>query len=151
MRVIIQRVEHASVSVGGEVKGKIGKGLLVLFGVECNPRLDQLDWLCSKIVNLRVFKDEEDKMNLSLLDIQGEILLISQFTLFANTKKGTRPSYTRSAPAAEAEKVYISMIEKLSTTIGQPIQTGVFGANMDVDLLNQGPVTIMIDTEQRDF
>lgn len=151
MRVLLQRVDRASVSVDGTTKGKIQKGLMLLFGVESNPKLDQLDWLCKKVLNLRVFKDQNDKMNLSVLDIQGEILVISQFTLYAYAKKGTRPSYTRSAPAVEAETVYNLFLEKLELGLGKPIQSGVFGANMDVDLLNQGPVTIMLDTEQKDF
>jgi len=151
MRVLLQRVEHASVSVEGQVVAYIGKGLLLLFGVEDSPKMDQLDWLCQKILKLRVFKDEQGKMNLSLLDLQAEILLVSQFTLFADTKKGHRPSYTRSAKPELAKQVYEMMIQKLSAALGRPIQTGVFGANMDVQLINQGPVTIMIDSELRDL
>lgn len=151
MRVLLQRVEHAKVSVEGEVTGKIGPGLLLLFGVESSPKMDHLDWLCQKILNLRVFKDEQDKMNLSILDTGGDILVVSQFTLFASTKKGNRPSYTRSAPPLEAEEIYHKFMEKLSQALGKPVQSGVFGANMDVEFLNQGPVTIMIDSEQRDF
>lgn len=151
MRVLLQRVEYAKVSVEQKVTGKIGPGLLLLFGVESSPKMDHLDWLCQKVLNLRVFKDEDKKMNLSVLDIQGEILIVSQFTLFANTKKGNRPSYTRSAAPPEAESIYQKFVEKLSQGLGKPVQTGIFGANMDVEFLNQGPVTMMIDSEQRDF
>jgi D-aminoacyl-tRNA deacylase len=151
MRVLLQRVERASVSVEGQVVASIGKGLLLLFGVEDSPKMDQLNWLCQKILKLRVFKDEQGKMNLSILDLQAELLLVSQFTLFAETKKGNRPSYTRSAEPEVAKEVYEMMITKLSAALGKPIQTGVFGANMDVELINQGPVTIMIDSELRDF
>jgi D-tyrosyl-tRNA(Tyr) deacylase len=151
MRVLLQRVEHANVSVEGKVTGKIGPGLLLLFGVESSPNMDHLDWLCQKVLNLRVFKDEQGKMNLSVLDVGGEILVVSQFTLFASTKKGNRPSYTRSAAPDEAEIVYQQFLEKLSTGLGKSVQAGIFGANMDVEFLNQGPVTIMIDSEQRDY
>jgi D-tyrosyl-tRNA(Tyr) deacylase len=113
--------------------------------------MDHLDWLCQKVLNLRVFKDEQGKMNLSVLDVGGEILVVSQFTLFASTKKGNRPSYTRSAAPDEAEIVYQQFLEKLSTGLGKSVQAGIFGANMDVEFLNQGPVTIMIDSEQRDY
>jgi D-tyrosyl-tRNA(Tyr) deacylase len=150
MRTVIQRVTSASVTVDGQVTGQIKNGLLVLLGIEDADMMDDITWLSSKIVNLRVFNDEAGVMNLSVKDIQGGILLVSQFTLFAATKKGNRPSYIRSAKPDAAIPLYEKMISQLTTDLGQEIQTGIFGADMKVALLNDGPVTIMIDTHNKE-
>ena len=150
MRVVLQRVKRASVTVEGNITGAIEEGLLVLLGIEEADTLEDMNWLSSKLVNLRIFNDEQDVMNRSLLEVGGGLLLVSQFTLFAATKKGNRPSYSRAAPPAIAVPIYEKMIELLSAELGKPIQTGVFGADMKVDLLNDGPVTIIMDTKNKE-
>jgi D-tyrosyl-tRNA(Tyr) deacylase len=150
MRAVLQRVKRASVTVEGNITGAIEDGLLVLLGIEEADTLEDMNWLSSKLVNLRIFNDEQGVMNRSLLEVVGGLLLVSQFTLFAATKKGNRPSYSRAAPPAIAVPIYEKMIELLSAELGKPIQTGVFGADMKVELLNDGPVTIVIDTKNKE-
>ena len=150
MRAVLQRAKRASVTVEGNITGAIEDGLLVLLGIEEADTLEDMNWLSSKLVNLRIFNDEQDVMNRSLLEVGGGLLLVSQFTLFAATKKGNRPSYSRAAPPAIALPIYEKMIELLSAELGKPIQTGVFGADMKVELLNDGPVTIVIDTKNKE-
>ena len=143
MRVVIQRVGHASVTINGTCKSAIGKGLLILVGIEETDGQEDIDWLCKKIVNLRVFDDENGVMNKSILDINGEILVISQFTLHASTKKGNRPSYIRAAKPDISVPLYEQFCKDLSFLLGKEIGTGEFGADMKVELLNDGPVTNM--------
>lgn len=150
MRAIIQRVSHASVKVDNVLKSKIGLGLLVLVGIEEADNEEDIDWLCKKIINLRIFDDENDIMNRSSLEINGEILAISQFTLMALTKKGNRPSYIRAAKREISEPLYEKFCKRLSYEFGKEIKTGVFGADMKVELLNDGPVTILIDTKNKE-
>ena len=150
MRVVLQRVKRASVTVEGNIAGAIEEGLLVLLGIEEADTLEDMNWLSGKLVNLRIFNDEQGVMNRSLLEVGGGLLLVSQFTLFAATKKGNRPSYSRAAPPAMAVPIYEKMIELLSAELGKPIQTGVFGADMKVDLLNDGPVTMIMDTKNKE-
>jgi D-tyrosyl-tRNA(Tyr) deacylase len=150
MRVVIQRVTTASVKVDGEIRGEVGPGLLVLMGVEDADGDQDIEWMSSKIVNLRIFDDENGVMNLSVLDKQGDILLISQFTLHASTKKGNRPSYIKASKPDHAVPVYEKMIARLENDLGKSIQRGVFGADMKVQLLNDGPVTIFIDSKQKE-
>ena len=150
MRVLIQRVTEASVTIEGNVKSAIGPGLLVLLGIENEDAVEDIDWLCKKIIQLRIFSDEEGKMNLSVLDTQGQILVISQFTLHASTKKGNRPSYIKAARLEVAIPLYEQFIDRLSIALGQPVGTGEFGADMKVRLLNDGPVTIWIDSKNRE-
>ena len=150
MRVVLQRVKCASVKVEGKTTGAIEEGLMVLLGIEEADTLEDMNWLAGKLVNLRIFDDEQGVMNRSLLETGGGLLLVSQFTLFAATKKGNRPSYSRAAPPAIAVPIYEKMIELLSAELGKPIQTGVFGADMKVELLNDGPVTILIDTKNKE-
>ena len=150
MRAVLQRVKRASVTVEGNITGAIEEGLLVLLGIEEADTLEDMNWLSGKLVNLRIFNDEQGVMNRSLLEVGGGLLLVSQFTLFAATKKGNRPSYSRAAPPAIAVPIYEKMIELLSAELGKPIQTGVFGADMKVDLLNDGPVTIIMDTKNKE-
>jgi D-tyrosyl-tRNA(Tyr) deacylase len=150
MRAVLQRAKRASVTVEGNITGAIEDGLLVLLGIEEADTLEDMNWLSSKLVNLRIFNDEQGVMNRSLLEVGGGLLLVSQFTLFAATKKGNRPSYSRAAPPAIAVPIYEKMIELLSAELGKPIQTGVFGADMKVDLLNDGPVTIIMDTKNKE-
>lgn len=151
MRVVIQRVKHSSVTINGEIKSAIGKGLMILVGICDEDNQEDIDYLVKKIINLRVFDDSEGVMNLSIQDIKGEILLISQFTLMASTKKGNRPSYIRAARPDISIPLYESLIKSLEAALGQKIGTGEFGADMKVDLLNDGPVTIIIDSKQKDF
>ncbi len=150
MRVIIQRVSEASISVKGEIVGKIKQGLLVLIGFGNEDSQEDIDWIAQKIINQRIFSDDVGKMNLSLQDVGGDILLVSQFTLFASTKKGNRPSYIRSSKPDIAIPLYEKMIDKLSSLLGKPISKGVFGAGMKVYLLNDGPVTIMMDSKNKE-
>ena len=150
MRVVIQRVSRASVTIDGNIHSKINNGLLVLLGVEDADTLEDIEWLSGKIVNLRIFNDENGVMNVSVKDINGEIILVSQFTLHASTKKGNRPSYIKASKPEIAIPIYEKMIEQLSIELGKPIQTGEFGADMKVELLNDGPVTIVMDTKNRD-
>ena len=150
MRAVIQRVSQCSVSIAGAVRGSIGKGLLVFLAVEEADTPEDIEWLSGKLVRLRIFSDPEGLMNLSLQEVQGDILVVSQFTLFASTKKGNRPSYTRSARPEIAIPLYDQFIQNLSQDLGRPVQTGEFGADMQVSLLNDGPVTIIIDSKQRE-
>ena len=150
MRVVIQRVSRASVTVDGAIIGEIGQGLLVLLGVEDSDKEEDVQWLSSKIVNLRIFNDEAGVMNRSVLDVNGGILLVSQFTLHASTKKGNRPSYIRASKPDFAIPMYEKMATQLHTDLGRNIATGIFGADMKVELLNDGPVTIIIDSKNRE-
>ncbi|MEM9932438.1 MAG: D-aminoacyl-tRNA deacylase [Bacteroidota bacterium] len=151
MRALIQRVSHASVEVEGKTLGSIQQGLLVLLGIAHEDTETDQDWLIRKVLNLRIFSDEEGKMNLSVKDIQGEILLISQFTLFANSKKGNRPSYIRSAPPAISIPMYERFLDELQAQFPGKVASGEFGADMKVSLLNDGPVTILLDSQQQDI
>ncbi|HLO80886.1 MAG TPA: D-aminoacyl-tRNA deacylase [Chitinophagaceae bacterium] len=150
MRVVIQRVTYASVKVDGGIRGQVGPGLLVLMGVEDADGDEDIEWMSGKIVNLRIFNDENGVMNRSVIDTRGDILLISQFTLHASTKKGNRPSYLKASKPDHAIPVYEKMISRLEKDLGKPIQRGVFGADMKVELLNDGPVTIFIDSKQKE-
>jgi D-tyrosyl-tRNA(Tyr) deacylase len=150
MRAVIQRVSEASCLVGDVATGAIGTGLLVLLGIEDVDATEDLDWLAGKIVNMRIFSDEQGMMNKSLTDVGGDILLISQFTLFAATKKGNRPGFTRAARPEKAVPLYELMIERLSVLLGRDVQTGIFGADMKISLVNEGPVTIIIDSRNRE-
>lgn len=150
MRVVIQRVSHASVTIDGVCKSAIKEGFMILLGIEENDGKEDIDWLCKKIVSLRVFDDEQGVMNKSILDINGEILAISQFTLYASTKKGNRPSYIKAAKPDISIPLYQAFCQELEASLGKPIGTGEFGADMKVELLNNGPVTICIDTKNRE-
>jgi D-tyrosyl-tRNA(Tyr) deacylase len=150
MRAVIQRVSKASVIIDGAVHAQIGKGLLVLVGIEDPDTIDDIEWLSSKIVGLRIFDDAGGVMNESVKDQQGDIILVSQFTLHASTKKGNRPSYIKASKPPIAIPLYEQLIRQLSQDLGKPIGTGVFGADMKVELLNDGPVTILIDTKNRE-
>ena len=150
MRVVIQRVSEAAVNISGKEKSKIGRGLLVLLGIEDSDGQSDIDWLCSKICNLRVFPDANGIMNLSVKDIRGELLLVSQFTLHASTKKGNRPSYKRASKPEIAIPLYGSFIKTLVKESGLQVKTGEFGAMMDISLINTGPVTIIIDSKIRE-
>ena len=150
MRAVLQRTAFASVKVDGNITGSIQKGLLVLMGVEDVDTAEDIEWLSSKIVNLRVFDDENGVMNLSVKDVDGDILLVSQFTLHASIKKGNRPSYIKASKPDFAIPIYEKMIAQLETDLGKKIQTGIFGADMKVELLNDGPVTIVIDTKNKE-
>jgi D-aminoacyl-tRNA deacylase len=150
MRAVIQRVSSANVTIGGRVKGAIERGLLVLLAVEGADTVEDIEWLSGKIVRLRIFDDENGVMNRSVQEAQGGILLISQFTLFASTVKGNRPSYSRSARPEVAIPLYEQFIQRLTADFGKPIQTGEFGADMKVGLTNDGPVTIIIDSKSRE-
>ncbi len=150
MRAVIQRVTEASVTVEGVVKGAIRHGLVVLLAVEAPDSAEDIEWLSGKIVRLRIFDDENGVMNRSVQEVQGEILLVSQFTLFASTKKGNRPSYSRSAPPEVAIPLYEAFVRRLQQDLGKAVQTGEFGAQMLVSLSNDGPVTIIIDSKNRE-
>ncbi|MCB0667755.1 MAG: D-tyrosyl-tRNA(Tyr) deacylase [Saprospiraceae bacterium] len=150
MRTVIQRVTHASVSIAGELSAKINQGLLVLLAVESEDNDEDIAWLCRKIVNLRIFADENDLMNKSLNEIGGELLVVSQFTLFASTRKGNRPSFIKSANPTYARQQYEKFITIISGLTDKKIQSGVFAENMKVDLSNDGPVTIIIDSKIRE-
>jgi D-aminoacyl-tRNA deacylase len=150
MRAVIQRVSRASVKVEQEITGRIDHGLLVLLGIEDADNSEDIEWLSNKIVNLRIFNDDAGIMNKSLLETGGGILLVSQFTLHASTKKGNRPSYIRASKPEIAIPLYQKMIGQLDADLGKKIETGVFGADMKVELLNDGPVTIVIDTKNKE-
>jgi D-tyrosyl-tRNA(Tyr) deacylase len=150
MRAVIQRVNRASVTISKKIKSEIGLGLLVLVGIEESDDVTDINWLCSKIVQLRIFNDNNEIMNLSVLDIGGNILAISQFTLHAKTKKGNRPSYIRSAHSDIAIPLYNKFVSRLSQLMGKEVGTGEFGAMMQVELVNDGPVTIIIDTKEKE-
>lgn len=150
MRAVIQRVSEASVKINGVVKSTIGHGLLILIGIEEADTNEDIDWLCAKIASLRIFNDEAGVMNLSVKEINGDILVVSQFTLHASTKKGNRPSYIKAAKPDIAIPLYEKFIHQLKKETGKPLQTGVFGADMKVSLINDGPVTIILDTKNRE-
>lgn len=150
MRIVIQRVSHASVTIDGEVKSKIGKGYLVLLGVCEEDSQEDVDWLVKKVIGLRVFDDENGVMNRSIMDVGGEILVVSQFTLFASYKKGNRPSWLRAARHEISVPLYESFCKRLSEALGKKVGTGEFGAYMKVELLNDGPVTICMDTKNKE-
>ena len=150
MRVLIQRVSHASVTIEETVSGKIGPGLLILLGIEDADGEEDINWLCGKISRLRIFSDDEGKMNRSVTDVNGGLLVVSQFTLFASTKKGNRPGFTRSAKPDVAIPLYEQFVKTLSFVAGTAVETGEFGADMKVELLNDGPVTIWIDSQDRE-
>lgn len=147
MRAVVQRVSQASVSVDKQTVGEIDKGLLVLLGIGQDDNIKDLEYMVDKVLGLRIFQDENDKMNLSLLDIKGEILIISQFTLYGDVRKGKRPSFTDSAHPDIAEKMYLDFIERCKDQ-GIKTSQGIFGADMDVDFINQGPVTILLDSKK---
>ncbi|TBN02675.1 D-tyrosyl-tRNA(Tyr) deacylase [Hyunsoonleella flava] len=149
MKVVIQRVSQASVTIENTKVASIGNGLLVLLGIVIEDTPQDIEWLCNKIVNLRIFGDENGVMNTSVRDIDGDIIVVSQFTLHASTKKGNRPSYTQAAKPDIAIPLYESFIKQLESSLGKPIQTGEFGANMQVELVNDGPVTIIIDSKNK--
>ena len=149
MIAVIQRVTEASVTIDGKISGKIDSGLLVLLGIEDADESEDIDWLTRKIVNLRIFNDENGVMNRSLVDAEGEILVVSQFTLHASTKKGNRPSYIKAAKPDIAVPLYEEFVQQTSKLVDKPVQTGEFGADMKVQLLNDGPVTIIIDTKNK--
>jgi D-aminoacyl-tRNA deacylase len=149
MIAVIQRVSQASVTIDSQIKSEIGKGLLILVGIEEADNEEDIEWLSSKIVNLRIFSDAEGIMNVSVKDDGGDIILVSQFTLQASTKKGNRPSYIKAAKPDIAIPIYEKMINTLEVTLGRPIQTGEFGADMKINLINDGPVTIVIDTKNK--
>jgi D-tyrosyl-tRNA(Tyr) deacylase len=150
MRAVIQRVSEASVTVSNQLHAAIAKGLLVLVGIEDNDNSEDISWLSGKIAGLRIFNDDAGVMNLSVKETGGDVLLVSQFTLHAATKKGNRPSYIKASKPEKAIPVYEEMIRQLQNELDKPVKTGVFGADMQVRLLNDGPVTIIIDTKQRE-
>lgn len=150
MRVVVQRVSAASVSIDDEIYSKIRHGLVVLLGIEETDTIEDIVWLAAKIVNARIFSDEQGMMNKSVADIFGEILVVSQFTLFASTKKGNRPSFIRAAKPEFASKFYEIFCAQISQELSRPVKTGVFGADMQVSLINDGPVTIFMDSKQRE-
>ena len=150
MRTLIQRVSEASVTIDGKIKSQIGDGLLILLGIENEDSEEDIEWLCKKISQLRIFGDEEGKMNRSVMDIQGEMIVVSQFTLHASTKKGNRPSYLKAARPEMAIPLYEKFVEQLHFISKLPVYTGEFAADMKVRLLNDGPVTIWIDSKSRD-
>jgi len=150
MRAVIQRVSNASVTINGNIHSQINQGLLIFLGIENADTAEDIEWLSSKIVNLRIFNDENGVMNVSIIDMGGEILLVSQFTLHASTKKGNRPSYIKASKPEIAIPIYEKMIKQLSGDMDRVIQTGEFGADMKVELINDGPVTIVLDTKNKE-
>ena len=150
MRIVIQRVSHASVTIEGQVKSKIGKGYLILLGIESSDNQEDINWLVKKIVGLRVFDDENGVMNLPIKDVNGDIIVVSQFTLMASYKKGNRPSWLKAAPHDISIPLYDAFCKALEAETGKHIETGEFGADMKVELLNDGPVTICMDTKNKE-
>lgn len=150
MRIVIQRVRHASVTIDGKIKSHIGQGYLIFLGIEQNDSGEDIEWLSKKVAGLRIFDDENGVMNKSILDIDGEILVVSQFTLMASTKKGNRPSWFRAATHDISIPLYQEFCKVLSSAIGKEVQTGEFGADMKVELLNDGPVTILMDSKNKE-
>ena len=150
MRIVIQRVSRASVTIADHVKSKIGKGYLILLGIEADDTTDDIDWLVKKIIGLRVFDDENGVMNLSIMDTGGDIIVVSQFTLMASYKKGNRPSWIRAAKHDISIPLYNEFVSRLTTALGKPVGTGEFGADMKVELINDGPVTICMDTKNKE-
>ena len=150
MKTVTQRVQYASVSIDGKESSRINKGLLVLVGIEGTDNQEDIDWLAKKITNLRIFDDENGVMNCSVTEIGGEIMIVSQFTLQASTKKGNRPSYIRAAKAEIAIPIYEAFCNEVSIQLGKQVATGTFGADMKIELLNDGPVTILMDTKNKE-
>ena len=150
MRTLIQRVQHASVTIDGQLKSQIGKGLLVLVGIEDRDTQEDIEWLCKKIANLRIFDDEHGVMNRSVVETEGEVMVVSQFTLHASTKKGNRPSYIHASKPDIAIPMYEAFCAEMGLQIGKEVQTGTFGADMKVELVNDGPVTIWIDSQNKE-
>lgn len=150
MRTVIQRVQSASVTIDGEIKSAIGKGLLIFLGIEDKDSKADIEWLVKKIVNLRIFDDENGVMNRSIIDVNGEALVVSQFTLHASTKKGNRPSYIKASKPEKAIPLYNEFCDEMSLALGKTIGTGRFGADMKVGILNDGPVTILIDSQNKE-
>ena len=150
MRVVVQKVKNASVKVNNQVVGEIKNGLVVLAGYESSDSMEDISWMVKKIMMMRIFDDSENRMNFSLLDVNGEILLISQFTLHASVKKGNRPSYIKAADSKKAKQMYDQTINQFETVLKRKISTGEFGANMEVSLVNTGPVTITIDSKKKE-
>jgi D-tyrosyl-tRNA(Tyr) deacylase len=151
MRLVLQRVSEASVKIDGKIKSAIDKGFLLLVGIEHDDNIEDVEWLCKKIVQLRIFNDADDKMNLSVQDIDGDILIISQFTLHAQCKKGNRPSFIKAARPEKSIPLYESFIVEMEKQLGKSVGTGTFGADMKVSLINDGPVTILFDTKNKDL
>ena len=150
MRIVVQRVAKASVTIGGELRSEIGKGMLVLVGIEDAAGSDDVEWLCSKLSKLRIFEDDKAAMNLDISSVDGSFLVVSQFTLFAMTKKGNRPSFIRAARPEHAVPLYEMFLQRLAELSGRPVRCGEFGADMKVELLNDGPVTIIIDSKNKE-
>lgn len=150
MRILIQRITKASVTIDNNIKSQIGKGLLILLGIENSDSQEDIEWLCNKVINLRIFDDSEGVMNLSASDINAEMLIVSQFTLHASTKKGNRPSYIRASKPDIAIPLYEEFCKTLENKLGKPVQTGEFGADMQVELINDGPVTIWMDSKTKE-
>ena len=150
MRTLIQRVQHASVTIDGQLKSQIGKGLLVLVGIEDRDTQEDIEWLCKKIANLRIFDDENGVMNRSVTETEGEVMVVSQFTFHASTKKGNRPSYIHASKPDVAIPMYEAFCAEMGLQIGKEVQTGTFGADMKVELVNDGPVTIWIDSQNKE-
>lgn len=150
MRTLIQRVQHASVTIDGQVKSQIGKGLLVLVGIEDRDTQEDIEWLCKKVANLRIFDDENGVMNRSVIEMEGEVMVVSQFTLHASTKKGNRPSYIHASKPDIAIPMYEAFCAEMGLQIGKEVRTGTFGADMKVALVNDGPVTIWIDSQNKE-
>lgn len=150
MRVVIQRVKRASVCIGGQMKSEIRQGLLVLLGIGADDGEEDIDWLVKKTVQLRIFNDDAGVMNRSVIDVDGDILVVSQFTLMASTKKGNRPSYIHAAPHEISIPLYNRFCEAMTVALGKPVGTGEFGADMQVELINDGPVTICMDTKNKE-
>ena len=151
MRILLQRVSHAQVAIAGAVHSEIDQGFLLLLGIEEVDGQDDIDFLCKKVAQIRLFNDAEGVMNLSLQEVEGSLMVVSQFTLYASTKKGNRPSYIRAARPEKAIPLYEAFVQRLQELTQKPIATGVFGADMQVSLCNDGPVTILIDSKMRDF
>jgi D-tyrosyl-tRNA(Tyr) deacylase len=150
MRTLIQRVQHASVTIDGKIKSQIGNGMLVLVGIEDRDTQEDIEWLTKKIANLRIFDDENGVMNRSVIDVKGEVMVVSQFTIHASTKKGNRPSYIHASKPDIAIPMYEAFCTEMELQIGKEVQTGTFGADMKVELLNDGPVTIWIDSQNKE-
>lgn len=150
MRAVVQRVSHAAVHIGGAEHARIGKGLLVLLGIEAGDTLQEVEWICGKLARLRIFADAQGQMNLDVDEVRGEVLLVSQFTLHASTRKGNRPSYIRAARPGEAIPLYLRAKQLLSTMVTGAVRSGEFGADMQVSLVNDGPVTIVIDSRLKE-
>jgi D-tyrosyl-tRNA(Tyr) deacylase len=150
MRVVLQRVKRAAVTIGGKPKSQINAGILLLLGIEDSDSHNDIEWLCDKIAKLRIFDDSDGVMNLSIKDVDADMLIVSQFTLFASTRKGNRPSYIRASKPGIAVPLYENFCRQMEQTLGKEVQTGTFGAYMDVELVNDGPVTIIIDSKLRE-